>query len=139
MYGMRMLMVGNRGQRQQVLLQVAARIKLQKSVQIVACLNSVEYLVEGLGNDSTLCVASTAIHSVCLASPCLPVGKDCAIVPFQHTVHNWFGCLVVHGCLRAVPIKDVVESKGLWQFPCLTRRLHHNLESDVTSVAGICH
>ena len=70
------------------------------------------YLLKGPRNDSLgLLALIAAHHRMGLAAPCLSIGKNGAIVAFQHVVDQRKSTLFVDECLGSVRGENIIERK----------------------------
>lgn len=49
----------------------------------------------------------------------LPIGKDCAIVSFEHVLYQREGNFVINSLLERVRVVDGIEGEGYWHLPVL--------------------
>ena len=69
-----------------------------------------KYVLERL-RDDTLSVCAT-LHRECLARPCLPIGKDGAIVALQDALHDVPGCPIIDLGQHDDDVKDLCPGSG---------------------------
>lgn len=64
-------------------------------------------------NALQLGIARLTHHRVRLAASCLPVGEDCAVIPFQYVCDQCEGGLAVYQCLLGPLCEDCIVCKAL--------------------------
>jgi len=79
-------------------------------------LNKSEYFFHGSWNYTSLWVACTVfktLHSICLSSTCLTIGKDCGIITLKDGVNSLLSCIFIHKFLSGVLIIHIIEGVTL--------------------------